>query len=161
MSDHEADEQGDPTLQPAGPAVGNQLVWPAVAPDNRQQESDDDDFHDAMSDFDTINTPDDNAVLAKLASVKVTWHQDDIHYWFFEIELQMTLINIKSQWLKRVVLANNLPQNVRGEVKELLKQTKAEAGGTIYKELKAEIVALFGPRTQCTRVPLLAEIAAS
>ena len=148
MSDHEADEQGDPTLQPAGPAVGNQLVWPAVAPDNRQQESDDDDFHDAMSDFDTINTPDDNAVLAKLASVKVTWHQDDIHYWFFELETQMELINITSQWVKRIVLATNLPETVKEEIKDLLKKPKSQAPAMVYKELKQKIMELFGPREE-------------
>ena len=40
----------------------------------------------------------------------------------------MEMLSIKSQWYKRIVLANNLPEGVRDEVKELLKQTQAEAG---------------------------------
>merc|ERR1711951_183746 len=99
-----------------------------------------------MAEFEDVNETDGPEVMSKLASIKVPWTPKDIRYWFFELELQMTLVNIQSQWLKRVVLANNLPDAVRGEVKELLKQTKAEAGTTIYKELKTEIIALYKPK---------------
>ena len=74
--------------------------------------------------------------------------QGHTRYWFFELELQMTLINIQSAWLKRVVLANNLPTEVSAEVKEFLKQTKAETGETIYKDLKAEILSLFAAKEE-------------
>ena len=32
---------------------------------------------------------------------------------------------------------------MRGEVKEFLKQTKAEAGTTIYKDIKMELLSLY------------------
>merc|ERR1711951_290354 len=96
-----------------------------------------------MAEFEDVNDADGPEVMSKLASIKVPWTPKDIRYWFFELELQMTLINIQSQWLKRVILANNLPDSVRGEVKEFLKMTKAEAGATIYKEIKNEIIALY------------------
>ena len=80
-----------------------------------------------MAEFEDINEADVPKVMSKLSSVKLPWDPRDIRYWFFELELQMTLINIQSAWLKRVVLANNLPTEVRAEVKEFLRQTKAEA----------------------------------
>ena len=96
-----------------------------------------------MANFEDINTPDDPSVLAKLGSIKVTW-DEDVKYFFFEIENQMEIINVTSQWIKRVILANNLPSTVKTEVKDVLKKTKNEAGATVYKDLKAKILKLFG-----------------
>ena len=44
-----------------------------------------------------------------------------------------------------VILANNLPSLIRDEVKEYLKKTKAEAGATIYRDLK-QFLSYMGPK---------------
>ena len=78
-----------------------------------------------MADFEDIDQPEAQETLGKLSAIKVPWNRSDVRYWFFEIENQMELINIQSQWVKRCILANNLPEIVKDEVKELLKTQRA------------------------------------
>ena len=99
-----------------------------------------------MADFEDLNEADPAEVLGKLASVKVAWDCKDVGWWFSELEMQMTLINVRSQWLKRVILSNNLPDNVKQEVKAELRKTKSAAPTNIYKVLKTKILGLFGPK---------------
>ena len=58
----------------------------------------------------------------------------------------MEIYNVRSQWLKGVVLANNLPPLIKAEVKETLRKPRAQAGPTIYKDLKAKVMKLFGKK---------------
>ena len=99
-----------------------------------------------MADFEDVNEADPPEVMGKLASVKVPWDRKDVGWWFSELEMQMTLINIKSQWIKRVILSNNLPDNVKQEVKSELRKTKSQAATNIYKILKTKVLNLFGPK---------------
>ena len=92
-----------------------------------------------------MDAPDPPEVLSKLAGIKVPWDQD-VEYYFFEIENQMEIQGIRSQLLKRCVLANNIPPLIKAEVKDLLKKPKAQAGNLIYKEVKLKIVKLFGKK---------------
>ena len=102
-----------------------------------------------MSEFEDIDGTDGPEVPGKLASIKMQWDgKSDLRFWFFELELQMTIINIQSAWLKRVILANNLSSLVKAELKEFLMKPKATAGATIYKELKTELYALFAPKEE-------------
>ena len=57
--------------------------------------------------------------------------------------MKMELLAIKSQWYKRIVLSNNLPELVKQEVKSILKKNKAQAGPTVYKDLKYKVLELF------------------
>ena len=98
-----------------------------------------------MTDFDDIDENDAADAVGKLASIKVPWNTD-VEYFFFELENQMELVQLKSQWLKRVVLANNLPEQVKDELKATLKKTKSTAPAKVYKVLKTKIFALFGPK---------------
>ena len=77
-----------------------------------------------MSDFDTLDAAEAPDTLGKIAAIKVPWDKKDVAYWFTQLEMQMELYAVKSQWVKRILLANNLPDNVRAEVKELLKIQK-------------------------------------
>merc|ERR1711989_137260 len=95
--------------------------------------------------FDEINQTDGPDAVGKLASVKVPWNKD-VEYFFFELENQMELIALKSQWLKRVVLANNLPEDVKNELKATLKKPKSAAPDKVYKKLKDKVFDLFGPK---------------
>ena len=103
-----------------------------------------------MADFEDIDMPEAQETLGKLAAIKVPWNRSDVRYWFFEIENQMELINIQSQWVKRCILANNLPEIVKDEVKELLKKPKSKLISAhdkmIYKALKSKVLKLFGKK---------------
>ena len=41
--------------------------------------------------------------------IKVEFSATDIKFWFAELEAEMTMATIKSQWLKKTVLQRNLP----------------------------------------------------
>merc|ERR1712102_110279 len=102
-----------------------------------------------MTAFDTIDAVDGADSLGKLSQVKVPWDPEDVEYWFTELELQIELFSIKSQWVKRVILANNLPENVRSQLKDILKVQKSqlnENNKLIYKILKAKVLKLFGKK---------------
>ena len=99
-----------------------------------------------MTDFEDVDTADAPEVMGKLASLKITWDPKDINWWFSELKMQMTLLNIQSQWIERVNLSNNLPDDVRGEVKDILKKPKSQAPALVYKVLKGKVLKLFGPR---------------
>ena len=60
----------------------------------------------------------------------------------------MELVSITSQWYKRIVLQNNLPEKVLAEVKHLLKKNKASAGATAYKDLKLKVMELFAKKEE-------------
>ena len=108
--------------------------------------ADSDGAGDMANEFDTENGTDPPELLNRLDKVKVAWDHRDVEYWFTELENQMTLINCQSQWLKRVILVNNLPSGVKDEMKEYLKKTKAQAGTTIYKDMKTQILELYGQK---------------
>ena len=99
-----------------------------------------------MADFEDVDAADAPEVLGKLTSIKVAWDPKDLKWWFTELEMQMTLINIQSQWIKRVILSNNLPDSVKSQVKDILKKTKSQAPAKVYKTLKTKVLELFGPR---------------
>ena len=100
-----------------------------------------------MSEFEDIDGTDGPEVLKSLASCRVPWDKD-VTYFFADLEMHMELLTIKSAWYKRIVLANNLPDTVKPEVRHLLKKTKTQAGSTIYKELKTKIIELFGRKEE-------------
>ena len=107
-----------------------------------------DESEDAMStEFEDVNGADPPESLGKLGSIKVPWDRD-VKYWFSELECQMDIIQVKSQWIKRTVLSNNLPSLVKAELKELLKKTKANAPADIYKQIKVKTIELFAPREE-------------
>ena len=89
--------------------------------------------------FEDIDDAEAPETLSRLTSVKVTWDSQDVDYWFTELENGMELINIKSQWVKRVILSNNLPEQIKAEIKDLLKVPKSGLGAEnklIYKNIK-------------------------
>ena len=79
--------------------------------------------------------------------IKVPFDQD-INYWFNKIEAQMKKFGINRQWDKKDAAAALLPEHVIEECKPILRLTEAEAGPHIYKDLKAEVVSIFGPRDE-------------
>ena len=101
-----------------------------------------------VMDFDMVDEADAAETLGKMAGIKVAWDPQDLEYWFGELEQQMELIQVKSQWTKRIILSNNLPREVKAEVKEILKKPKSAAPVNIYKGLKSKLLELFGPNEE-------------
>ena len=106
------------------------------------------DLSDNMAEFDTINGTDGATAMENLKSVQCPFELSDIEYWFTEFELQLTLIDVQSQWLKRLALQRFLPPEIRQEVKTLFKLSKADAGNDIYKKCKTELIELFGAKQE-------------
>ena len=52
--------------------------------------------------------------------IKVEFSATDISFWFAELEAEMTMASIKSQWMKKTVLQRNLPTKQKEDVKSLL-----------------------------------------
>ena len=101
-----------------------------------------------MADFETENGTDGEKALDKLGSVKCEFSKDDIEFWFTELETQLEIIEVKSQWTKRIALQRFLPAEIKQEVKSLLVIQKANAGTTIYKRIKTELLDLFGAKPE-------------
>ena len=101
-----------------------------------------------MADFETENGTDGEKAMEKLTTVVCPFDQADIEYWFSEIEGQLELIEVKSQWLKRMALQRFLPLEIKAEIRSLLKLTKANAGTDIYKQMKKELIDLFGQKPE-------------
>ena len=94
-------------------------------------------------DFDQENGRDDPDFYKK--QVVVEYDQNDLKFWFLQLEEAMTFAGIKSQYVKRMTLTKNLPTSVKEEMKDLLSLTKSEAGPTCYKDVKDRLMELFGP----------------
>ena len=80
--------------------------------------------------------------------LKLKFDKNDVKYWFNVTEAEMKKFGINRQWDKKNALATMLPADITEEVKPILRLTQDEAGDTIYKDLKTEIISLFGPREE-------------
>ena len=91
---------------------------------------------DELIEFESENG-NDGAKASELGrQIKVEFSTTDIRFWFAEIEAEMTMATIKSQWLKKTVLQRNLPTKQKEDVKSLLTLTQAQAGTDIYLRIK-------------------------
>ena len=63
--------------------------------------------------FEDVNGTDGKSVMEGLKSVQCPYERDDLEFWLTDFELQLTLIEVKSQWLKRLALQRFLPVEVR------------------------------------------------
>ena len=79
-----------------------------------------------MDDFETENGVDGAKASELGRQIKVEFSEADIRFWFAEIEAEMTMATIKSQWLKKTVLQRNLPVKQKGDVKALLTLTQTQ-----------------------------------
>ena len=80
--------------------------------------------------------------------IKVEFSATDIKFWFAELEAEMTMATVKSQWLKKTILQRNLPTKQKEDVKSLLTLTQAQAGDAIYKRIKQELVRIYAPKAK-------------
>ena len=78
-------------------------------------------------------------------SLLIEYNPNDVRFWFTQLENEMITCDVKSQWLKRVVLVKNLPSKIQEDVKSLLILQKAEAPADLYKQIKTEILGIHAP----------------
>ena len=75
------------------------------------------------------------------------WNQDDLLFYFGQIEIKMAAAGVKKQFTKFQALSSSLPKHVMEAVKPLLRKTEAEyTANNSYKLLKTEIIRIFGPK---------------
>ena len=98
--------------------------------------------------FEAENADDGEKAQDYARSIKVEYTPNDIKFWFSQLEGEMLMATVKSQWLKRTVLQRNLPVKQREDVKSYLTLTKAEAGDTIYQDIKVELIRIYGPKPE-------------
>ena len=58
----------------------------------------------SIMDFDAENGADGANAMDKMSSVKCEFTREDIEFWFTELETQLEVIEVKSQWSKRIAL---------------------------------------------------------
>ena len=102
-----------------------------------------------MAAFDTENGQDDDEYYKKLSTLKNRiFNKNEVEFWFTSFEASLKHIGIKSQWSKREVLHNLLPDDVQVAVKHILKKDQTAAGATAYKTLKTELLKLYAPKQE-------------
>ena len=95
-----------------------------------------------MANYDELNEEDDADYYKK--KVRVEYDPEDLEFWFLALEDEMTWSGIKAQYTKRQVLVQNLPLDVKAEIKDLLRLNKTQAGDLAYKDAKERLLQLFG-----------------
>ena len=96
--------------------------------------------------FEDASFPDDDKAWEKEVTLK--FDQQDVAYWFNSVEYTMKKYGINEQWSKKNAILSCLPAEVIDECKPILRLTETEAGDHIYKDLKTEIISLYGPRDE-------------
>ena len=98
--------------------------------------------------FETENGADGAKASELGRQIKVEFSASDIRFWFAEIEAEMTMATIKSQWMKKTVLQRNLPTRQKEDVKSLLILNQVQAGTDIYLKLKNELLRIYAPKAK-------------
>ena len=94
-----------------------------------------------MVDFEDENGTDGADVHKQKITLK--FDPEDIVFWFGQLEDEMTWAGAKSQWTKRQILNQNLPPEVRAEVKTELRKTQTQARVTAYKTIKVKLIKIL------------------
>ena len=94
-------------------------------------------------DYDLQDTADSARAVESSGRVILQINLEDITFWFSELESEMLLAGVGSQWLKLSVLRKNLPVKQREDVKSLLRLKKSEAGRTPYYDVKMTLINLY------------------
>ena len=84
-------------------------------------------------------------VHTKIQNIEQEWDHTDVPFWLQQLEFQLELTGVKSQWLKRLITQRQLPQNIQKELKWLLSKNKEQAGNTAYYDLKVKLLKNYGP----------------
>ena len=97
-------------------------------------------------DFDAENGVDGEKAQDHARHIKMDFDQSDVKFWFSQLEAEMEMGDIKSQWLKKTVLQRNLPNKQREDVKSYLLLPKTQAGNEIYLNIKNRLIKIYAPK---------------
>ena len=111
-----------------------------------------DDAAAAVVDFEDENGQDEARVLQDACknAEKVQWEENDLQFYFQQVEIKMAAVGVKKNFTKFQVLADILPHKVISQVKPLLrkKETDFAPANDAYKRLKNEVIRIFGPKPE-------------
>ena len=99
-------------------------------------------------DFDREDGQDGDKANDQARQIKVEFSAGDIRFWFAQLEDEMMLASVCSQWLKKTVLQRNLPVKQKEDIKSLLTLTKTNAGQHIYLDIKNELIRIYAAKPQ-------------
>ena len=108
--------------------------------------------------FDVENGTDGAKAIEHTRDLKIEYAPEDVAFWFIQLENEMITCEVKSQWLKRVVLVKNLPTKVQSDVRSLLILQKAQAPTDLYKQIKDEILRIYAPKKEDTYKKALSRV---
>ena len=93
---------------------------------------------------------DDRALQEACSSLsRLQWDKDDLLFHFGQIEIKMAAVGVKKNFTKFQVLSTIIPKEVIDEVKPLLRMNETEfPNKDAYKQLKTEILRIFGPEPE-------------
>ena len=78
--------------------------------------------------------------------IKIDFSTSDIRFWFAQLEDEMVMASVGSQWLKKTVLQRNLPIKQKEDVKAFLTLQKAQAGPHLYLDIKTELIRIYAQK---------------
>ena len=79
--------------------------------------------------------------------VRVEYDQTDLDFFFNQCEIKMGAAGVKKNYTKFQVLSEALPKKVIDEVKPLLRKKASDfPNKDAYKQLKKEVLRIFGPK---------------
>ena len=96
--------------------------------------------------FDVQDGVDGDKAQEYARGIRIEFNASDVKFWFSQLEGEMLMATVKSQWLKKTILQRNLPTKQKEDVKALLMLEQAEAGSDIYKKIKAQLCRIYAPR---------------
>ena len=80
---------------------------------------------------------------------KFKWLDDDLPFYFNQVESRMSAAGVRKQWTKFTVLHTVIPSNILTEVKSIVRKSEGDFPDRLpYKALKKEIIRIFGPRKE-------------
>ena len=140
---------GAPSREGQGSGNGTSGTGGAAAPAAKRDEAGGGSTQAVSMAFADENGPDPEDVHTKADTIKVPYDKNDPVYWFRRLEIQLRIRKIQSQFWKRIVLEANLPPEVNEVIKDLLiKEEDDEDAGTVYRDCKARILKIFGPKPE-------------
>ena len=109
---------------------------------------------DAVVDFEDENGVDDARALQEACNnlSRLAFEVHDLQFYFQQVEIKAAAVGVRKNFTKFQVLASIIPKNVIDEVKPLLRKKESEfsPANDAYKQLKLEILRIFGPNPEET-----------
>ena len=100
----------------------------------------------AAAEFDRADANDGDRAQEHARHIKMDFDPNDVVFWFSQLEAEMTMASVNSQWMKKTVLQRVLPNKQKEDVKEYLIKTKANAGAHIYLDIKTRLINIYAPK---------------